>query len=318
MSVFSSLPTAFEYSVPTPMTVTADTSMQKHVIRWAFASLICALFVGLGPVAALAQDNGGGAKKEKINELKKAYASFQKAGKQQNYQTAYSSLSEAVRLAEETGQSGALNKLRNFQQNLPTKWGNEAIEKKDFEKALNHFEKGIEWSPDDAYVYYGKGLSLVNMDSTEAGLQTLKKSIEVGNRTGNTRVTGLATKRIRDEFLAKASKALNAQDPTEAKANKALEALDEMQKYVDPNPSSLFYRARALFEKREYQQAITAADQGLEQHQGSRSDAAKYHFIVAESHMKLGNKGTACQTFQRATYGDYKARAEHYLKNECQ
>jgi tetratricopeptide (TPR) repeat protein len=293
--------------------------MQTSLTRWASAALFVALLLNTGPV--LAQTDGGdgasNATKQKLEQLKKSYATFQRAGKQENYETAYSSLAQATRLAEETDQSGALNKLRSFQQKLPTKWGNKAIENKNFEKALTHFEKGVEWSPDDAYVHYGKGLALVNLDSTKAGLETLRKAIEVGDRTGNTRVTGLATERIRDEFLAKASKALNAQDPTIAQADTALAALDQMTAYVDSSAQSLFYRGRALFEKQQYQQAVSAAQTGLDLHQGSRSDAAKFYFIIAESQMRLGRKSTACQTFQNATYGDYKARAEHYLKNEC-
>lgn len=257
-------------------------------------------------------------KKEKLNQLKKTYAAFQKAGKQEQYERAYTKLAEAVRLAKSTDQSSALRKLQNFQQKLPTKWGNEALEAEAYDKALRHFEKGIEWSPDDAYVHYGKGLALINMtDSTQTGLKTLQKAISVGEETGNTKVSGLATERIRDEFVARASQALSGDNPSAAQANKALEALDEMQTYVDPNAKSLFYRARALYEKNQYSDALTAAQNGLQKHQGSRSDAAKYHFIVAESQMNLGNDDTACATFQKATYGDYKARAEHYLENEC-
>jgi tetratricopeptide (TPR) repeat protein len=156
------------------------------------------------------------------------------------------------------------------------------------------------------------------MDSTEAGLNTLQQAIEVGNETGNTRVTGLATERIRDEFLAQASEALNAQNPTSSQIQTALDALDEMEQYVDPNAQSLFYRARALFEQGQYEEALSTAQEGLDMHQGSRSDAAKYYFIVAESQMNLGNEQAACQTFEQAAYGDYQARAQHYLKNDCQ
>jgi hypothetical protein len=34
--------------------------------------------------------------------------------------------------------------------------------------------------------------------------------------------------------------------------------------------------------------------------------------------MKLGNEQSACQTFEKAAFGDYKARSDHYLKNECE
>ncbi len=300
------------------MTVTADISMQNHPIRWALASLLCVLLVGLGPAPALSQDNGGSAKKEKVQQLKKSFQTAKKAAQADDHTQAYTQFEQALQLAKDIEHEGAIKQISNFLQKLPKNWGNDAIEKEEYEEALTHFDKGVQHASDDAYMYYGKGLALINIDSTETGLKTLQEAIEVGDRTGNTRVTGLATERIRDEFLSRASKALNTEDPGEAQANSALEALDEMREYVDPNANSLFYRGRALFEKRQYQQAIEAAQKGLEQHQGSRSDAAKFHFIVAESQMNLGNKETACQTFQKATFGDYKARAEHYLKNECE
>ena len=293
--------------------------MYTRTIRWTCASLVLALLVGIGAGPALAQNGGGSsADQQKLEQLKKSFATGLKAAKANNTSQAYSQLEQALQLAQETEQSGAANQITGYLQKLPKNWGNSAIENESWGQALGHFEKGIEHAENDAYMYYGKGLALVNMDSTETGLQTLQRAIEVGNETGNTRVTGLATERIRDEFLARASEALNAQNPTSSQVQTALDALDEMQQYVDPNAQSLFYRARALFEQGQYQQAVSTAQEGLSMHQGSRSDAAKYHFIIAESQMNLGNTSTACQTFQQAAYGDYQARAQHYLKNDCQ
>jgi len=297
--------------------------MYTNIRRWAAALLTCAVLWGLGTApAVLAQSSAEGSidtEQQKIEQLKKEYAAFQKAGKAEKYEAAYSSLSEAVRLAEATNQSKALGKLRRFQQKLPTKWGNKALKAEQYEQALTHFEKGTEWSPDDAYVYYGKGLSLVNLDSTTAAMEALKTAIEVGTENSDMRTADLATDRIRQEFIAKASKALSAQNPTAAKVNEALAHLDEMRQYVAPSAKSLFYRATALYEKEQYEQAIATAQQGLDRlQQGSRTDRAKYHFIVAESQMKIGNEQSACQTFEKAAFGDYKARSEHYLKNECE
>jgi len=292
--------------------------MQTFVTRWALSSLLLAFLLAMGATPALAQDDGGNAKKQKLEQLKRSFSSGLKAAKSNQHSQAYTNLEEALQLAQEIEVSSAATKIQGYLQKLPKNWGNKAIEDKKYEDARTHFDKGIQHAPDDAYMYYGKGLALVNIDSTQAGLETMQQAIEVGNRTGNTRVVGLAEQRIRDEFLAKASKALNARNPTTAQADSALSALDQMGQYVDPSAQSLFYRGRALFEKGDYQQAISAAQEGLDLHQGSRSDAAKYYFIIAESQLKTGNKSTACQTFQSATYGDYKARAEHYLKNECE
>jgi len=149
------------------------------------------------------------------------------------------------------------------------------------------------------------------------GLSSLQRAIEVGNETGNTRVANLATERIRGEFRSRASEALNAQNPTNEQINAALEAINELEQYVEPDAQSLYYRARAYFEDKQFQQALQTARQGLDQHQGSRSDAAKFHFVIAESQMRLGDTQQACQAFEDAAYGDYRARAEHRLENDC-
>lgn len=292
--------------------------MQRHAVRRAFLPLLCALLLGFGSVPALAQDDGGSSKKEKIQQLKKSFKSGLKAAKTKQHTQAYSQLEQALQLAEEVEVSNAVRKIQGFLQKLPKNWGNNAIEKERYEEALTHFEKGIQHAEDDAYMYYGKGLALVNTDSIEAGLGALEQAIEIGNQTGNTRVSGLATERIRDEFVAKASKVLSAESPTNAEADSAISTLDRMEEYVEPSAKSLFYRARALFEKGEFGKAIETSEKGLDKHQGSRSDAAKYHFIIAESQFRLGNQNEACQTFGKATFGDYKSRAEHYLKNECE
>jgi len=290
------------------------------VFRWASATLAVLLLAGLGLTPVYGQGSSGSSdpSAEKLKQLKQAYSRAQKAAKAGNHDQAYARFEQALQLAQETEQSGAASQIQSFLQKLPKNWGNTAINNENWSAALNHFETGIKHAPEDAYMHYGKGVALVEMDSTEAGLSSLQEAITVGEETGNSRVSDLASSRIRGEFLARASEALNAENPTEAQANTALEALDEMQTYVDPNAKSLYYRARALFEKGEHGPAMETARRGLEMHQGSRSDAAKYYFIIAESQMQTGSTSEACQTFENAAYGDYKARAEHYLKNECE
>lgn len=302
-----------------PMTLNVARLSSLLSSRLLTALLACVMGLQLGAAPVLAQDSGSGTqeRQKQLKQLKQTYKAFQKAAQNGNHETAYARLERAVSLAEAAEQSGALNQLRNFQQKLPTNWGNEAIKNENWESALMHFERGVQWSPKDAYVHYGRGLALVNMDSTEAGLQSLQRAIEVGNETGNTRVAGNATERIRDEFVSRASEALQSDNPSDEQIQTALDALDQMREYVDPSANSLFYRATALYEDGQYQQAAETARQGLEMHQGSRSDAAKFYFIIGESHLALDNTSQACQAFQNATYGDYQARAQHRLENEC-
>lgn len=288
--------------------------------RWVMLALACVIGVQLGSAPALAQ-NGDmtAAQKKKLQEqLKKTFAEGANAGKQKNYDTAISKFKEALKMAEKLSATSATNQIQNYLVKSLKSAASVDMNQENWSAALAHYEEVMEYDNQDPVVYLNKGMAHMSMDSTEAGLTALQKAIQLGNKVGNTRVSGTATERIQDEFLARASRALQGQNPSEEQINTALDALDEMTKYVPPSADSKFYRATALFELGELQEAIETAREGLDMHQGSRSDAAKFYFIIAESQFDLGNTAQACQTFENAAYGDYQARSEHYLKNECE
>ena len=268
----------------------------------------------LSAPATFAQ-NGG--QKEKLKNLKTAYAQGIRAAKQSNASVAYQQLERAQQLAQETEQSGAAQKIGQYLAQLPKQWGNKALKNNDYEAALRHFNKGIEHSPNQPYLYYGKGLTLINLERESDAMDAMTQAISMGEETGDMRTANLATTRIQEHYISEASKVLSAQNPSRSQANEAISYLDEMENYVDANAKAHFYRATALFNLGQLEQATNVAEQGLDMHEGSRSSAAKYHYVIGESQMQLGNKSAACSQFNQANYGDYSARAQHYLENEC-
>jgi tetratricopeptide (TPR) repeat protein len=296
-------------------------SHYSSIRRWITVALVCLLGLQLSAVPSLAQDESSLSpqQKQKLQkELQQTYKEGAKAGNAKNFEEAIARFEEAIQLAEKLGMSDIVSRIEGNIVNSLKGAGSTALKEENYEKALSHYQKLKEYTDEDPTVPYNQGLALLNMeDSTESGLQSLQKAIELGNQTGNTRVAGLATERIRDEFVATASEALQGNNPSQSQVNTALDALDQMREYVEPNATSLFYRATALFSSGQHQQAIQTAREGLDMHQGSRSDAAKFHYIIGESQMETGNKAAACETFKNAAYGDYQARANHYLENEC-
>jgi len=290
-------------------------SLFRRLNQWSLTGLLLAACLVLGPGPATAQDSNTEQLKK---QLQKSYQAAAQAGNEGDYETAASNFEEAIQYAQELELDDIVQKIRGNLISSLKSAGTADLKSENYEEALSHFEAALEYDDADPSVHYNRGLALLNMEGrTEDGLEALQRAIELGNETGNTRVANLATERTRGEFHNIASEALNAENPTSAQIDEALSAIDELEQYVDPNAQSLFYRARALFEAGDYQQALQTARQGLNMHQGSRSDAAKYYFIVGESQMRLGNETDACQTFKNAAYGDYRARAEHYLENEC-
>ncbi len=263
--------------------------------------------VGLAP-AAHAQD---------ADAIRTAYAEGVQAAKNDNADVAYAKLGEAHRLAQEAEQANAARQIGDILLKLPKKWGNEALKNKDYEAALRHFDKGIELDAEEAYFYYGRGLALLNLDRTDDGLAAIARAVEVGEATGDRKTARTAEERLQDHFVAEASAALASANPTPAQADRALEQLDAMTEYVEADERAYFYRAVAYNVKRQLQQAVEAARQGLELHRGGRGSAAKFYFTMAEAQIAMGRTQTACENFQQATYGDYKPRAEHYIENQC-
>ncbi|PSQ97521.1 MAG: hypothetical protein BRD51_04075 [Bacteroidetes bacterium SW_11_64_17] len=280
--------------------------------------LVCFLGLQLGAVPALAQDDLSPEQKQKLQkELQQTYKEGAKAGNAENFETAIARFEESIQLAERLGMNNLTTKIEGSLVESLKGAASAALNEEDYETALSYYEELTNYTDNDPSVYYNRGLALINMNRTEAGLESLQTAIEIGNQTGNTRVAGLATERIQDEFVATASEALQGDNPSQSQIETALGALDQMREYVDPSATSMFYRATALFEAGQHQQAIQNAREGLEMHQGSRSDAAKFHYIIGESQLETGNKASACETFKNAAYGDYQARANHYLENEC-
>lgn len=273
----------------------------------------CMLALVFAATPALAQEEG--ASDEQVEQLKVAFSEGVQAAKAENYETALEKFNEAKNLAESAEQQGALNKINQYIEAASQKWATQALKSGDYAAAIERYDSSIEQSPNNATLYFNKGMAQLKADQTEEGLQTLQKAIEVGNEANNRKVVQSAEERIRSEFVSRASQALNAQDPTEAQARAALEALDQLEQYnVQPDADAYFYRAAALYELGESDQAIQMARQGLDQHRGGRTSEAKFHFVIGEALLQQGNTAEAKQAFTEAAYGDYKPRAEHYLE----
>lgn len=289
--------------------------------RWVVLVLACMLGLPLGASPALAQTGeelSAEQKKKLTKRLKKSFQAGRKAGNAKNFEEAAAHFEEALGLAQKLELAPQARKIQDLLVKSLKGAASVELSNDNYTAALEHYQQVLQYDKRDPIVHLNRGMAHLSMDSTDAGLQALQQAIRLGNEMGNTRVAGRATERIRSEFLATASQALQGDNPSEQQVNTALEALDRMQEYVEPNADAKFYRAMALYEGGQLEQAIQAAQEGIDMHQGSRSDAAKFYYVIGESQLELGNTAEACQTFGNAAYGDYQARAEHYLNNECE
>lgn len=266
-------------------------------------AMLLALLMGSITTPALAQD------------YKEAYNAALEAAKAKEYSAAYTEFTKAARLADEAGDSDIAQRARKVAAQIDYNLGRQLVSQENFEGGLARFEEGIKLNPQYANNYTGKALALKKLNRNDDAIQAYQDLIKYGEDHGDAQAVREGEKGIRDHYVFLASSALGrSAEPRASDAREAIEHLEKLQEFVEPDADVFFYLAAANNSLGNYDDAIQFADQALQIHSGSRTDAAKIHFVKGEALMYNGNTAAAKESFQNATFGSYKSLAEHYLE----
>lgn len=248
-------------------------------------------------------------------EYKEAYNAAIEAARAQDYSTAHDAFARAANLAAQEGDADIADRAARNAAIIDYNLGKQLVDQESFEQALDHFDSGIALYPQYANNYLGKALALKRLERPEEVIAAYQELISYGEENQNTEAIREGEQGIRDYYVFLASSALGRRaEPSAADAREALGYLDQLDELVEPDADSYFYRAVANNALGNYEESIRLADQALEVHRGSRTDAAKIYFIKGEALMYSGETAAAKESFQNATYGSYKSLAEHYLE----
>ena len=244
-------------------------------------------------------------------DYKESFNAAREAALAKDYASARAQFAEAATGADTAGDAEVARRARYAATQMDNRLGNAAYKAENFEAALGHYDNGIAIFP--AYIknQYGRGLTLKKLGRMDEALESWKGILD---NTQDRKTALAAAKGIRDHFMYQASSALSKSSPTSSDGDRALAALDHSLEYIEPDYEYYYYVAVAQYAKNNNAEAIKAADQALALHRGSRTEAAKVHFIKGEAQVRLGDKEGAIASFQNSLYGSYKPSAEHYLK----
>lgn len=309
------------------------------------AVFLALVFAGLSASTALAQEAHeksyfAGQEAQNAGDLETAYTQFTQASKeaasagatemQMNAEyragaVAYqlkrtaaigAHFQKAYELAQQINNAEMLASTGKVLAQLAYSEGSNALKQEQYDAALEAFERGIGYNAAYSRNYYGRGLARKNLDDAEGATAAYIEAISVATEEGDTRMVRTAEGAIRSLYIANASQALarGGDTPSAADAEEAVSHLQAMEEYVELDADAQYYLAEAYKALGQYDQAIAAANKGLELHSGSKSDAAKLHFVKGEALMMQGNNSAAVAAFREATYGSFKAPAEHYIE----
>ncbi len=248
-------------------------------------------------------------------EYKEAYNAAIEAAKAKEYTKAYTEFTRAARLADQADDADVAKRARKVAAQIDYNTGKQLVAAENFDEGLKRFEQGIKLFPSYSNNYVGKALALKKLNRDDDAIAAYQDLIAFGEENNDAEAVREGQQAIRDHYVFLASSALGRRsEPSAADAREALTHLEKVQEYVEADADVIFYQAAAHNALGEYAKAIELSDMALAMHRGSRTDAAKIHFVKGEALMYNGDTAAAKEAFRNATFGSYKSLAEHYLE----
>jgi len=189
--------------------------------------------------------------------------------------------------------------------------GNQALQAKEFDRAIELYDKTITVQPTFAQAYYNKGLALRNLNRGEEALAQYDKAIQLATASRNSQIQEAATNAARNYLLVSAAAMKEAKKYPEAVAY-----LAQAIEYKESDPE-LHYRLAEVYNlQAEFDKAIVSANRALVLEQGGPVDRARIWFELANALKFKANVSAACEAYKNASYGDFRANAEHAMTHE--
>lgn len=189
--------------------------------------------------------------------------------------------------------------------------GNQALQAKNFENAVSLYDKAIGVQNTFAQAYYNKGLALRNLGRGDEALEQFDRAIQLGQSGRNNQIVDAATGAARNYLLLKAAESKN-----EKKYPETVAFLKQALEYKEAD-AELHYRLAEVYNvMAQFDAAIESANKALQYEQGGPVDRARIWFELGYAHKFKNNTSAACEAYKNASFGDFRAGAEHSMQHE--
>ncbi|MEQ9308683.1 MAG: hypothetical protein RLN90_04460 [Balneolaceae bacterium] len=242
-----------------------------------------------------------------------AYKAFQGNPSIPNLDLAISEFAEARDIGSTSGDSQVQSRSRGILAQLYYQKGTMLFKREDFAGADEALNNAIQTNSNYAKAYYQKGL-VHKKDAPEdvdGIMNWFDQAITVGNNVNDGTVVRQATESAHAELLFRGSKMIEQGQNTSA-----IEILKMSLEYNSESSDSYYRLAEASNKLGNRDNAIRYANQALSFETGGNTDKAKIFYELGVAHQAKNDKGNACDAFENASYGSFRAPSEHKMEFE--
>lgn len=224
---------------------------------------------------------------------------------------AIEAFSESKTLAEQYGNESLAQKSGNVMMKIYNNLGTRMYKAEKYDEAIAHYEKALAINGNYDAAIFNVAEALNKQNKREEAIAMLDKARKSGESTNRSSVVRKANRKAAEYLIFWGSNAIQKESYNDAE-NYLTQAL-----LFDAESADAYYRMAELAVKQSrFNEAVDNAKQALEFEKGPKAEKAKIYFILGEAYQYQGNKVSACDAFENAAFGRFKASAEHKMVHE--
>ncbi len=231
--------------------------------------------------------------------------------RKQDMQGAIDAFQKAEQVADKYGNKEIAQRSKANVPKLYYAMGNSALQQGNYQAALDASNKALELEPNNPKPYYQQGLVYKKMKKMDEALQKFDKAIDLAKKANDTVTLNSAQNSAKNYLL---STGVDYQQKKEY--SKAIDLLTKSLNY-DNSFANAYYRLAETYNKMgQSSKALNDANEALKYEKGSKTDKAKIWFEIGLAEQSMNNKSKACDAFENAAFGSFKASAEYKMEQE--
>lgn len=254
------------------------------------------LFLGISTVLSAQEEASAASLYNEALEMVKA----------KDYAGAFPLLMQALEIANPEDETDAkvIDLTKKNGTRVAYSLGTDARKGKDYEKALEYYDKGIEWSETYYANYLGRAQALEGMDKDKEAMEAYLTAANLAAEGGSSDQTDkIYTKAA--NFVAKAYGAKKYDD--------AIALADAHNQLKSDVHDVYYYLGSSLLEKGDAAKALAELDKAIEMAGEGNEELSKYFYKKGQCHEKLGQKENAIAAYGQVTDAKYKEAADYQI-----
>ncbi|XWN38734.1 MAG: hypothetical protein ROO71_07225 [Balneola sp.] len=250
--------------------------------------------------------------KVQINKAGSMFNAFRSSKQIPDLDKAIAEFERTVEIAEEYGDNRVMQTAQGYVPQLYYQKGTMLFKREMYEEADNALNSAIQANANYAQPYYTKGLVAKKLsEDINDALRWFDQAIAVADKTNKGQISRQAKNAAHDELLFRGAKLIESKNYSDA-----IDLLKLATEY-DAESADVYYRIAEAYNKQsKYDLAISNAKTALTHENGGKTDKAKIYFEMGFAYQMKGDKAEACSAYTDASFGSFKAPAEHSMEFE--